>query len=203
MNKAVVPRNYTEASFEFIIQCLALHGGSAHRAVKALERMDPDDLAELGVDHIPDKSVLIRWKDRYPERYAQIRDDKVLAIYRARAAEAHSAHADAELEVSGLILDRLRDNVDQLDARDLAGALRNTDTGAAINRDKAGLLRGENMGAGIQVNLNIGELVRSSATTGARWVDADGKPLTADQAVAIAEGKAIEGSATELEGESE
>ncbi len=190
MSKAIAPRGYTQPETEFALQALALYAGNARRAVKAMEAIPEEDRKAMGVAKIPDFSLLYTWPKRYPQIYEPIRD-KTMAPYREKAAEAHSAQADAELEVASEILQLIREKKGELDARDLANTLRNLDTGAAINRDKASLLRGESQG-GLNINVSIGDQVRSFAASGSKIYDKDGNEISPDKAVAAIEGTAEE-----------
>lgn len=124
MGKSVA-RHYAIDEIHSALLTLAFHNGNTRRASE-----------KLGIP----RETLRGWKTKKAEQYEAIRAE-LLPRVAAEAAEKHSALADAEMEVSHQILARLRENVGELPARDLPGALRNTDTGAAINRDKAAQLR--------------------------------------------------------------
>lgn len=113
---------------------LALCSGSSRRAARLL--------AEQGLSL--GESTLRNWRDNlYPERYWELQRD-VLPKLRARAAEQHSELAELEGEAGRKLLERLTAEYGAIPARDLPGAIRNLDVGAAVNRDKAAMLRGEN-----------------------------------------------------------
>lgn len=129
------------------------------------------------------------------ETYNKIRSEVVETV-RLSAAEKHMEAADTAMEVESELTTRLRKHIEDIDPRDLPGAIRNAATSAGIHRDKALALAGDSPG-GITVNLNIGEQIRSAAAHGGRFYDDDGNLLTADEAIKRAQ-PAIESTAEEL-----
>lgn len=102
----------------------------------AAERLLKDDGMPV------DDSTLWVWKTRsYKELYEQIRLE-VLPKVTAQAIEEHRALAQRARGIEAQFMDRLADNVDKVQPRDLAGSLRNVGTTSAIHEDKAQLLAG-------------------------------------------------------------
>lgn len=86
------------------------------------------------------QATLYEWKNhRKVEQYERVKAE-VLPKVRLKAAERHMDLSDRLMDTEGLILERLNQNVDNLDPRDLAGSLRNVSTSGAIHTDKAQLL---------------------------------------------------------------
>lgn len=173
MGKGGVGRHYTIDEIHAGLLAVAYHNGNTR---KAGEQVD-----------IPYRT-LAGWKKKKAEQYEAIRAE-LLPRVAAEAAEKHSALADAEMEVSHQILARLRENVGELPARDLPGALRNTDTGAAINRDKAAQLR--------EMTTEKAEMPDINATLRALQ-SAGVKNIRIDMVEDAPEEPAIEGTAEEL-----
>jgi hypothetical protein len=112
---------------------LALYSGNRRRASKAL--------SDQGFT-VP-ASTLQDWQQRAPDAYAKVKRN-VMPQIRELAAEQHSELAQLEGEAGRKLLERLMAEYEEIPARDLPGAIRNLDVGAAVNRDKAAMPRGEN-----------------------------------------------------------
>lgn len=126
-------RKWTQQEIEKCLHVLAWENGSAIRSIPIIEE-------QFGIS-VP-KPTLISWKNQlHRDRYHQIREEVIPKI-RARAAESAMSLAEEQAEVSAQILHRIRDELPEIPARDLAGALRNVETSKAINLDKHQVLTG-------------------------------------------------------------
>jgi hypothetical protein len=180
--RALPGSNYTDQEIERGLVALALFSGNRRRASEALKQQ--------GLD-VPD-TTLRAWRDKlYPDWYAELQA-KIMPRIRELAAEKHTELADLEGEAARLILDRLIAEREKIPARDLSATLRNLDVGAAVNRDKAAMLRGENPETPA-VTRPIGDILNALRAKGF-----DPSKLTLTQTVEV-EGtdEAIEGTATE------
>jgi hypothetical protein len=124
---------YTDQEVERGLVALALCSGQRRRASKLL--------AKQGLK-ISD-GALRYWKEHAHEDWYWEIQARIMPRVRAIAAEKHSELAELEGEASRQLLDRLMTEADEIPARDLPGAVRNLDVAAAVNRDKAAMLRGE------------------------------------------------------------
>lgn len=82
-----------------------------------------------------DAATLRAWKTRDPARYERLRTElnpKVAERLASDAEELTQRYQEAQRET----LDRYMDKIDEMDAKDLAGAQRNLATAAALNVDK-------------------------------------------------------------------
>lgn len=123
---------YTPAERERGLTALALASGNSRRAAALLK--------EQGLS-IP-ASTLFTWPQLYPDEYQAVREG-VLPRVKAELAEAHSALAARQVEVSSEMTERLAKEMGGIPVRDLAGAIRNIDTGSGIHTQRAAELRGE------------------------------------------------------------
>lgn len=122
---------YTEAELERGLHVLVLCGGSADVAAKQLE----------ATGHRVPASTLRDWRDTHAERIEEIRKDSLPQIRERIAAEAEGLAVDyAAAERAALA--RAMQTLDDLPARDVAGAARNFATARGISIDKASVLRG-------------------------------------------------------------
>lgn len=121
---------YGNPEIERALIAVAYTNGNTHQAAR--------DLAEdgLNIDH----KTLWRWSRRlHVDRYEELRAE-VLPRIRAHAAERHMALADAQMDVSRRMTERLAEEIEDVPARDLPGGIRNVTTAAAVHTDKAQLL---------------------------------------------------------------
>jgi hypothetical protein len=123
---------FTDEEIERGLVALALYSGNSRRASKALGAQG----FKVG------QSSLHRFRNRFPEKYEQLRRD-VLPQLREYAAERHMELADFEVGVAWKIAQQLDEQHGKIPARDLPGALRNVGVSAAVHTDKAQTLRGE------------------------------------------------------------
>lgn len=126
-------RRWTQQDIEKCLHVLAWENGSAIRSMPIIKE-------QFGIS-VP-KATLVTWKNRlHRDRYHQIREEVIPKI-RARAAESAMSLAEEQAEVSAQILARIKEELPEIPARDLAGALRNVETSKAINLDKHQVLTG-------------------------------------------------------------
>jgi hypothetical protein len=154
---------HDDETVEVALTEVALCGGSTALASKRL--------AERGI--LVKKSVMDNWKLRYPERYAQIRDQRAAEIQRLVAA----AHEDLALKAAALtakVLERTEKELDEIPARDLAGALRNVATTGGISVDKLTVARERPLN-GAPASRDVNEIVR--ALEGMKVVQVTGLPV--------------------------
>ena len=156
---------------------LALVGGSARRAIPRLQ--------EKGVDVA--RSTLELWRDdQHAELYASIRDDRAAQVQRVIAAE-HEDLAIRGAEVTRALLERTRENLDEIPARDLPGAVRNIATATAIATDKALMARERPVAMPAETR-SIDELVRGLIALGvAREVGVTDAPNAIDATCEVEE----------------
>lgn len=115
---------------ERCLMAVAAHMGNCNKA----EEM----LAEDGI--AINKATLWRWsRKQHAERYAEIRA-QALPLIRAQAADEHIELAKLSMEAERLIAERLATKVDEIPARDLAGAGRNLAVSAGVHTQNAQLL---------------------------------------------------------------
>lgn len=90
----------------------------------------------IGIDH----TTLYRWrKYEHAEQFERVRAE-VLPKVRLAASEDHMALSERCMEAEHLLLDRLVDEVPNLDKRDISTSLRNVSTSGAIHVDKGQVL---------------------------------------------------------------
>jgi hypothetical protein len=143
---------FNEQEVERGLVALALFNGNSGRAAKALKGQG----LSVGA------TTLRRWKDDlHPEKYRKLQQDTLPEI-RERAAEMHTDLAEQEVRLSGRLVQDLGQRLErgeELPIRDVPGAIRNLDTGAGINRDKASGLRGE-PNVRVEKQLDVGAILR-------------------------------------------
>jgi hypothetical protein len=143
---------FNEQEVERGLVALALFNGNSRRAAKALKGQG----LSVGA------TTLRRWKDDlHPEKYRKLQQDTLPEI-RERAAEMHTDLAEQEVRLSGRLVQDLGQRLErgeELPIRDVPGAIRNLDTGAGINRDKASGLRGE-PNVRVEKQLDVGAILR-------------------------------------------
>lgn len=122
-------KTFTEAEIDRCLTELAFHQGVAAPASRALKE-------NHGISISPNK--LIEWRDdTYVDRYERNREALVVRLAEEAEGLAHE-YAAIERQVAA----RLRDSVDEIDPRDLAGTLRNVSTARGISLTNANVLRG-------------------------------------------------------------
>ncbi|MGH2761400.1 MAG: hypothetical protein ACRDLD_02275 [Thermoleophilaceae bacterium] len=125
---------YPEEDREFALRALALAGGSAARASKAL--------AEVGYTFSP--VVLRGFMRKQSRRYAQLREE-VGPELKSRRAEAAEAIADEAASVYDTALEKTKQAIEggELKPNQIAASLLTLATTHGIFRDKASKLRGD------------------------------------------------------------
>lgn len=163
MTLTVGRHSYTREEVERGLIALAYANGNSRHAARMLKDTG------MHIEH----TVLWRWKnENHADLYKELQE-RVLPDIRAAAAEKHMAQAEREIEVSREALERLAGKLDELPARDLPGAVRNLDTGAAIHRDKAAMLRGEATVITGKEPRDLKQVIRALKSKGVDFVDAE------------------------------
>lgn len=122
---------YSVEQIETGLAAMAIWHGNRRQAARVLR--------EAGTE-IPE-STLKEWVKAYPERYAELQAEIVPRV-REKLAQQFEVIGLRSAEITLKSLDRFDDQLHELPARDLAGAIRNLSTAGAIGVDKASLLRG-------------------------------------------------------------
>jgi hypothetical protein len=166
--------DYEQEVIELGLMAMALENGSTQRAVERLE-----GLGDL--ERIPSTSTLKNWRDQmFPEQYAEVKV-KVREYVAESVAERHMRAADDAMEVENLMRDKAKAEYEQMDARDLPGAVRNMATVGAIHTDKATILRGQP--TAIVEHRSVEEIERELKAHGVEIIDG-----TAEEDAQIEEG---------------
>jgi hypothetical protein len=152
--------SYTEADRRVGLGALALCSGNGRKAAALLERAG---------QRIPSRT-LYAWRHDHADLYREIREGAVAKV-KADAAEVYTDIAGALIEDAGALRQRLSENVEDIPARDVPGAIRNVMTGAAIATDKASTLRDEP--TSIVQHRSSAEILRALASKGVLEADAE------------------------------
>lgn len=123
----------TELDIERGLLALAHSSGNAKAALRFLK-------ADKRNKFIFGERALYAWRQRYPDRYEELRRE-VTPQVREQAAEEHMEMAAALTEANRKMVKRTIKEVDQIPARDLPTANRNLSVAAATEIDKAEMLR--------------------------------------------------------------
>lgn len=86
--------------------------------------------------------TLQEWKTSRASRYADIRERTLAQVHERMAAECE-ALVEAEAKVEWDLVKHLGGNIEELNPKDAAGAIRNMATARGINTDKRAVLRGQ------------------------------------------------------------
>ncbi len=181
-------RTYSVEDIDRGLAAVAYFDGNTRRAHAALKQQ--------GLT-IP-RSTILDWTNTRQDRYIELRD-KLLPQIHAKVAEEHQELARTNMEVERATLERIRQELPNIAPRDLANVARNVATGAGIHQDKSLTLRGMAPNAPV-VSINIGDQIRSFAAKGYPLYDNEGNRLDPEQAIKRARGEVVEGTATELPG---
>ena len=143
---------YKPELIEYALTAYAVEGNS-HRAAQFCKD-------KFGAGPTPE--TIIRWsKEGYNDLYMQLREG-VAAQIKARVATDVEDLLRETLDVQRAALARTSTELDNLDARDTPGALRNVATSAAILADKLHQMRGDNT-IHVEHTLNADDLLRKLA----------------------------------------
>lgn len=154
MAEKPVKRSYGTEEIERGLIAVAFANGNGSQASR--------DLAEDGIK-IPAKTLYAWSRKTKVARYEQIRSTVVEKV-RQRAADAHRALAEKQIQISSEATDLLRGKLTEIPARDLPNAVRNLDVGSAIHTDKAQALEGE--ATVIQVKRELPDVLRALKAKG-------------------------------------
>jgi hypothetical protein len=177
-------KHYDQSEIDEALAVMAANQGSRDRAAE--------------ITGIPSNTLSSWAYGTHAPKYRELRQKAKTEIAEATLEtmlrRAEEAGRDADIVKARMMLP---ENLSEIPARELSSNYRNLIVGAGIYLTNAAKMIESSHGSAVQINFNMGELVRGLATSGNRFTDAQGKPLTPDEAVAQAQGKAIEGSATE------
>lgn len=125
-------RQISESEREAGMVALCLAEGNSAVAARELEA------AGIKIHH----STLRDWKTRYPEEFERVRVQLAPKMAEKRAARLDAVTV-AAVDVLAAQMEKSGQTIDDLAAKDLPGAARNTATVVGILTEKAHLLRGE------------------------------------------------------------
>lgn len=117
---AAVQRSYTLEEREAGLAALAIWHGNSQQAARVLK--------EQGTE-IPARTLL-NWKAAHPQRYAELQEQIVPRV-REKLAQQFEVIGLRSAELTLKSLDEYDDKLGQLDAKDLASAIRNISTAGA------------------------------------------------------------------------
>ena len=137
---------YSLEQIEAGLTAMAIWHGNSRQASRVL--------GEAGIEVPP--TTLILWKNTHTERYAEL-TEQIVPQVREKLAQQFEVIGMRSAELTLDTLEQFSDEVKNLPARDLAGAIRNLSTAGAIGVDKASLLRG--MPTEIRKTENVSDLV--------------------------------------------
>jgi hypothetical protein len=115
---------HSDAEVERALTLVATHSGQYRKVA----RMLAEDGFEIS------ERTLREWVKRHPELYQQIRDREAPRL-RKQIAHANRDLITKYMEMEHELADRLRDNYDNLDARDIAPTMRNVGVNKGIAAD--------------------------------------------------------------------
>lgn len=120
--------DYTEADIDRALMEYAFQRGNA---AEASRRLAAEDILTVSA------ATILKWAKDLPDRL-----ENAKARLFEQLADDNELVAREYVDIQRLVLKRLRENVDELEPRDLAAAARNLATGAGISVDKASALKG-------------------------------------------------------------
>ena len=125
-------RRYTKEDRDVALTALVLAGDNCRQAIRDLEAA-----GELvGLNDV----TLGKWRSKYPDQWAEVQT-RLAPELEEKKAQRMDKVVHAALEVTEMQLEKARETVGDLAARDAPGAARNSATVAAILTDKAQILR--------------------------------------------------------------
>ena len=114
---------------DIVLTALALNGGNASKTARELEVA---------------LATVQGYRDRNPDRYAEIQNTKAPEIAERVAAKSEALALKA-IEVEDALLEKTMEGVQGMEAKDAAAAFRNISTGKALQFDKlSNPIRGRN-----------------------------------------------------------
>ncbi len=161
-----VIKNYTEEDVEDALHHLANFGGNVNRTRVFLEQEK-----NLYINN----QILTRWaRFKFAQRYSEIQT-KLRATIGETVAAKLSENASQAADLNQEILDRLAENVYELDVKELPGAAKAMAQTASINIEKSLLLRGQP--TDIVATRSPEEILRELKRLGAGFKD---EPITVE-----------------------
>ena len=109
------------------LETVALFNGNVTRAAR--------NLTEDGWK--TDRFALLRLREKHPDVYERVQDALVI-----RQADKSDENAYRMAAITGKLLDRLENNPDEIEIKDIPAAARNLSTARGIEIDKSNVLRG-------------------------------------------------------------
>lgn|SRR5512139_1897790 len=129
---------------------------------------------------------LREWRRKHTELYNKVAKQEIETI-RQQEAEKHMEIAATAREIENEVITKIQSAIanGDIQARDLGGLARNLATQSGIHTDKALDLTGGKQAAvtGVQVNINLPDMVRSWAAKGSKFYDSEGNELSPDQVI--------------------
>lgn len=122
---------YSLEDIEAGLAAMAIWHGNANQAHRVLKEQGRE---------IPTRTLL-NWRHAYPERYQEL-GEQVVPQVREKLAQLFEVAGMRGAEITIDTMELFAKEAKELPARDLAGAIRNISTAAAISVDKSSLLRG-------------------------------------------------------------
>ena len=152
------------------------------------------EAAARQLDNGTPADTIRRWKRREIDLYNKIAKAEIETI-RQQTAERHLEIADDAMSLEDTVIARLKGKLasgEKIDARDLTTIARNLATQTGIHTDKAVDLLGlkDKSATAVQVNINLGDMVRDMKAKGTKFYDAEGNEV--DPEVIEGEGKALD-----------
>lgn len=167
MSKPALRPKHDEITIERGLHALAVCNGNSRKAAKMLSDVQP----KLKF------TVIYEWGKKYPKRYAEIRAEVAPAI-RAKVADETLALVELQIEASRKMTLRAIEKADELEARDLPGAVRNMSVAAAVGIDKAQLLNDQPT---VRIAHNLPGVLKELKELGVEFIEGE----AVEEAVAI------------------
>lgn len=173
--KAGKSSRYVDHEIELALRHVAINNGNTRRASR--------ELAASGIK-VPHQTLYSWYTRHHAERYAEIRKE-VMPSVKAWAETKHMDVMSNALDAVNEYVDRARNDLKELPARDVPGGARNLATVAGISGEQASKLRGEATSI-IEHRTTPDELMRKMERTGITFVEAEEVEATpSDEAKAV------------------
>lgn len=168
--------DYTEFDIERGLRAVVTCNGNCNRASKLLNARG----TPIG------RQVLRMWMVRdHPERYEQIRSELIPQV-QAAMAEEHMELAKLEMDVSRKLSERLRENADDIEVKNLPAASKAMSVSAAVHTDKA---RELNERPTVRVEFDVTGILKELRTLGVDFGREVAQELQAETLPALPAGK--------------
>jgi hypothetical protein len=156
-------RTATTEEMVHAFRLTARYSGNAARAAR-----------DLGIR----EDRLRHWRRKHTDLYNKVAKQEIETV-RQIEAEKHMGVAAEARDLESEVLTKVKDALanGDISPRDLGNLARNLATESGIHTDKALALTGDRQGGGIQVNINLPDMVRTWATKGNKFYDAEGNEI--------------------------